>query len=106
MSLSSQFNQTIHLCNFCNVIKNFLKKYNLYTCKQPLMMAYEVSESAQDNFGKFIYQLQPKTKTLVRKLERILIKSYKQNVSLLFNQRCLNEGQLPKYIYYTHAHTY
>ena len=24
-------------------------------------MAYERSESAQDNFGKFIYQLQPKT---------------------------------------------
>ena len=28
------------------------------------MMAYEGSESAWGNFGKFIYQLQPKTKTL------------------------------------------
>ena len=26
------------------------------------MMAYERSESAEGNFGKFIYQLQPKTK--------------------------------------------
>ena len=37
-----------------------------------LMMAYERSESAQDNFDKFIYQFQPKTMTLIRKLERIL----------------------------------
>ena len=27
------------------------------------MMAYEGSESARDNFGKFIYQFQPETKT-------------------------------------------
>ena len=36
------------------------------------MMAYEESESSQDNFGKFIYQFQPETKTLIRKLKRIL----------------------------------
>ena len=59
---------------------------NLYKCKQHLMMVYERSKSAQDNFGKFIYQFQPKTKTLIRKLERILIKLYRQNVSLLSNQ--------------------
>ena len=29
-------------------------------------------ESAWDNFGKFIYQFQPETKTLVRKLEKIV----------------------------------
>ena len=52
-------------------------------------------------FSKFIYQLQPKTKTLVRKLERIL-KVYRQNLSLLFNQTCLNEGLLSNY---THTHT-
>ena len=69
------------------------------------MIAYERSESAWDKFGKFIYQLQPRTKTLVRKLERILIKSYRQNVSLLLNQTCLNEGLLPHYTH-THIHTY
>ena len=63
------------------------------------IMAYEGSESAQDNFGKFIHQFQPKTKTLNRKLKRILIKLYRQNVSLLFNQTCLNEWLLPNYIY-------
>ena len=35
-----------------------------YICKQPLMMAYETSESARDNFDKFIHQFQPETKTL------------------------------------------
>ena len=40
------------------------------------MMAYEGSESARDNFGKFINQFQPETKTLSRKLERILDKLY------------------------------
>ena len=34
------------------------------------MMTYEEPESAQENFIKFIYQLQPKIKTLVRKLKR------------------------------------
>ena len=46
------------------------------------MMAYEWSESARDNFGKFIYQFQPETKIFIRKLERIL-KLHKQNVFYL-----------------------
>ena len=39
--------------NFKNFQKLF-KKNTLYMSKQPLMMAYERSESARDNFGKFI----------------------------------------------------
>ena len=54
------------------------------------MMAYEESESARDNFGKFINQFQPETKTLIRKLERILNKIYRENLSFLFNETCLN----------------
>ena len=68
--------------------------------QQPLMLAYETSERARDNFGKFLHQFQPKTKTLIRKLKRILIKLYRRNVSLLFNQTCLNERLLPKYTYF------
>ena len=49
--------------------------------------------SAQDNFGKFIHQLQPETKTLIRELERILIKLYRQNVSYLIK----HERLLPNY---------
>ena len=46
-------------------------------------MAYERSEGVLDNFGKFIHQIQPETKTFIRKLEMILIKLYKQNVSII-----------------------
>ena len=45
-------------------------------------MADEKSESSRDNFGKFIHQFQPETKTLIRKFERILIKFYSQIVSI------------------------
>ena len=93
---------------FCNVQKKFfknLKKNSLYTCKQPLMMADKRSERTRDNYAKFIHQFQPETKTLIRKLERILIKLYRQNVSLLFNQICLNESLLTNYKH-THTHTH
>ena len=40
------------------------------------MMASEWSESAWDNLGKFIYQFQTETKTLIRKFESILNKLY------------------------------
>ena len=43
--------------------------------------------------------VQPETKTLISKLERVLIKLYRQNVSLLFNQTCLNERLLANYTY-------
>ena len=85
--------------------KTLFKKTNTpYTRKQPLMMAYEGSESVWGNFRRFIYQFQPETKTLIRKIERILNKSYRQNLFLLFNETCLNERQLPNYTH-THTHT-
>ena len=66
-------------------LKTFLKNTHaqtIYTSKQTLMMAYKRSESARENFGKFIDEFQPKTKTLVRKLERILIKLCRQIFSV------------------------
>ena len=33
-----------------------------------MMMTYEMSKSDQNNFGKFVYQIQPKPETLVRNL--------------------------------------
>ena len=57
-------------------------------------MAYEGSESAWDNFGKFIYQSQPETKTLIRKFEKILNKLYRQNFSLLFNETYIHTQKL------------
>ena len=65
------------------------------------MMAYEGSESAQDNFWKFINQFQPQTKTLIRKLEMILNKLCRQNLSLyiyIYMNNC-NFCKYPKYRY-------
>ena len=62
------------------------------------MMACEGSTSAwEEKFGEFIYQFKPEMRTLVKKLERILIKLYRQHVSISFNQTCLNEGMQPNY---------
>ena len=112
-SSATQFYPTLCLHIFCYLIntkklfKTHLKNNTLYTCKQPLMKAYEWSESARNNFGKFIHQFQPETKTLIRKLKRKLIKLYRQNVSLLFNETCLNERLLPNYTHtHTHTHTH
>ena len=56
MSFASQFNPTIRLHIFLQNLKKLLKCFlkNHYTCEQSLMMAYEVTESARDNFCKFI----------------------------------------------------
>ena len=51
---------------------SFLKNNTPYTSNQSLMKVYEGYESARDNFGEFMYQFQPETKTLIRKLEKIL----------------------------------
>ena len=61
-------------------------------------MAYKSSESTRENFSKFIRLFQPETKTLIRKLERVKIKLYRQNVSLLFNQTRTRT--------HTHTHTH
>ena len=36
----------------------------LYTCKEPLMVAYEWSKSTCDNYGKFIHQFLPEPRNL------------------------------------------
>ena len=82
---------------FCYGINFQLKKKQTntpYTSKQSLMMTYERFKSVRYNFGKFIDQFQPETKTLIWKLERILNKLYRQNLSLLFNETGLNKEDL------------
>ena len=86
------------------------------------MIVYERSESARYNFGKFIHQFQPETKTLIKKYERILTKLCRKNWLLVvwvlwhtnlcrlfnakfslyvytFNQIFLNEYLVGKIIY-------
>ena len=64
-------------------------------------MAYERSKTIHDNFGEPIYQFQPKTKTLIRKHGKILIKTHFNLIILLFYLTYLNERLLPNY---THTH--
>ena len=45
------------------------------------MMAYEGFKKTLDNSGKSIHKFRPENKTLIRKLETILIKLYRQNVT-------------------------
>ena len=62
-------------------------------------MTNEMVESAWDNIGFFLYQLDPEVKKLLR-FERLHLKIFKKKQSTVFNQTCL-------YIYiYTHTHTH
>ena len=60
--------------------------------------------------GKTLIQFSPEIKSLVRKLEKTLIKCKRKTASVVFNKTCLKENMLPKYakyIYiYTHTHTH
>ena len=64
--------------------QNSYKTNTPNTSKQPRMMAYKGSESARDNFGKFIYRFQPETNTLIRKHERILNELYRKKLVFIF----------------------
>ncbi len=78
------------------MFKIHFKNSTPYTSKQRVMMTNEGSESTRDNFGKFIYQFPPETKTLVRKLERILNKLYRQNWYLSsFELSTVFDGEVP-----------
>ena len=61
----------------------------------------KIVQSARENFGNS----STNSKAHIRKLERILMKLYRWNVSLLFNQTCLNKRLLPNYTH-THTHTH
>ena len=61
----------------------FPDKCQGFSCKQLLKIIYERSETAHDNFGKFIHQFQPETKTLIGKHDRIL-KNYIDKICLYY----------------------
>ena len=70
----------------------------------PLKMVSEEIESTWENenkscekrkFGFFLNQFPATTKKLIRQLERIKMKINRQNMSILFNNICINENLLP-----------
>ena len=71
------------------------------------MMALRRAESTWeiDNHGKYINQFPPNIIKSIQQYERINKKICRQKISILFNEICINEEMLPKYIY-THTHTH
>ena len=62
-------------------------------------MAFERSVSSRENFGKSNLPIPTWNQNIYPKTWKDLNK-IKQNVSLLFNQTCLNEILLPNYTYF------
>ena len=58
-------------------------------------MTSEMGKSSWANIGYFLYQLDPE----VRRLERLHMKILKKKLSTIFNQACLDNDLLPRYIY-------
>ena len=73
----------------------------------PLMMVQSRAESIWEinNCGKYINQFPPNTIKSIRQYERINKKIYRQKISIVFNEICINEEMLPKHTH-THTHTY
>ena len=77
------------------------------------MMAECWAESTWEitNYGRFINQFPLNIIKSIQQFERINEKISGQKMSIMFNQICINEEILPKYIYiyiyiYTHTHTH
>ena len=65
------------------------------------MMAQSRAESTWDtyNYGQYLNQFPPNTIKVIRELERIQKKTCRHKMSIMFNEICINEEMLPKYIY-------
>ena len=51
------------------------------------------------NLGELLYSVEIGTRILIRKLEKLIKKCVNLKFNVLFNQVCINEKLLPKYIY-------
>ena len=59
------------------------------------------------NYGRFINQFPPDTIKFMPWLDKINTKMCRQRMSILFNQKCINEKMLPNYTHtHTHKHTH
>ena len=64
------------------------------------MMAQSRAESTRDtyNYGQYLNQSSPNTIKVIREFERIQKKICRHKMSIMFNEICINEEMLPKYI--------
>ena len=51
------------------------------------------------NLGELLYSFEIGTRILIRKLEKLIKNCVNLKFNVLFNQVCINEKLLPKYIY-------
>ena len=66
-----------------------------------MMTTGETVKIARENsMGNIIYQLDPDSKKITRRLEKIQIQKMKKEYSVLFNSTCLKNNLLPKYTTY------
>ena len=67
----------------------------------PLMMAQSPAESTRDtyNYGQYLNQFPPNTIKVIREFEQIQKKICRHKMSIMFNETCINEEMLLKYIY-------
>ena len=77
------------------------KSYITFIIDPPLMMAQSRAESTRDiyNYRQYIKQFPSNTIKAIQKYERIQKKIRRQKMSIMFNEICINEEILPKYIY-------
>ena len=59
------------------------------------------AESTRDtyNYGQYLNQLPPNTIKAIWQYKRIQKKIFRQKMSIMFNEICINEEMLPKYTY-------
>ena len=69
------------------------------------MMAQSRAESTRDtyNYGQYLNQFPPNTIKVIREFDRIQKRICRHNMSIIFNEICINEEMLPKY---THIYIY
>ena len=51
------------------------------------------------NYGQYLNQFPPNTIKVIREFEQIQKKIWRHKMSIMFNEICINEEMLPKYIY-------
>ena len=65
------------------------------------MIVQSRAESTRDtyNYGQYINQFPPNTIKVIREFERIKKKICRHEMSIMFNEICINEEMMPIYIY-------
>ena len=86
----------------------YIQRSHYFVIYTPLMMAQNRAERTRVtiSYGSFINQFLPDTIKSMWQLERTYTKICKQNISILFNEICINEEMLPPPYIYIYIYIY